>query len=642
MLFLHLLSFKPLSGSLIGLLAVAECCLPWPKAVECVILRKQRLPFMKRLVIISSPDGATEDERLSELATFLGVSTEILPFERDRSSAHELLSSVRPGPCSLAMHMETLRQVHHALSPGTTLQQLLDDRFSEILVYGVSAVAETNDAMRDLTDGMIHSLTMRPFQILRYSIPHDARELCAQLAGQSLSTNKEHSASTLEIRSGCGSVETIMAANERPMFVRFRTATRDLFLLAGRMPDLSKQLSRETGLGDDCIPLLPPLIFLRYCFLENCWHGDEAAARLIIDDPILTKNYGTLDFETLKTSMRRLGYGTSIAFIPWNYWRSSRRSTARLLNADSSLSICVHGCDHTNHEFQLGAVSVLAQRASLGIQRMEKHQNRVGVPFEDVMVFPQGQFSKAAIPALRSANYLAAVNSTCFPTDYEPGDLRIADFLWPAVTCFDGFPVFQRRYPRSTFEFALDLFLGKPALLVEHHEYFRDDCRAIEKFVAALQRIEPNLSWPGLSDQLMRSNMRRRSDDGSTEIRFFTRRFRFTPKEAENGRYRLIKFEPNPETIERVLVDSKCVSFGFEEDNLLLEVQAVPGQLRNIEILDRAKQTVPIRSFGFSHNTRVLARRGLSEFRDNTLARHGGLLKIAKGIAKGLKLTGES
>lgn len=617
-------------------------CSAWPKAVEFVILRGQRLSFMKQLVIISSPGGATEDERLSALATFLGVSNEILPFERDRCSAHELLNQVRPGLCGLAMHIETLRQVHRALSPGTTLQQLLDDRFSEILVYGVSAAAETNDALKALTDGAIHALTMHSIQTVRYSIPHETRGLCAQLAGQSFSTNNEHSACTLEIRSGCGLVETIVAANDHPMFVRFRTETRDLFLLASRMPELSKPLSWNISLGDDCIPLLPPLIFLRHCFPESCWHGGEATARLIIDDPLLTKNYGALDFGTLKTSMQRLGYGTSIAFIPWNHWRSSRRSAARLLNADSNLSICVHGCDHTNHEFQSGSASVLAQRASLGIQRMEKHRNRVGVPFEDVMVFPQGQFSKAAIPGLRSANYLAAVNSTCFPTDYEPDDLRIADFLMPAVTRYDGFPIFNRRYPRSTFEFALDLFLGKPAILVEHHEYFRDRCKGIEGFVAALQRIEPNLSWPGLSEQLMRSNMRRRSDDGSIEMQFFTRRFRFTPKEAEDGRYRLAKFEPNPDTVERVLVDAKSVSFGFEKGNLVLEVQAVPGQLGNIEIIDRATPSAPIHSFGTAHNARVLLRRGLSEFRDGTLSRHKGLMKVAKRLAKTMKTTGDA
>ncbi len=595
---------------------------------------------MKRLVIISSPDGAAEDERLSDLAAFLGVSTEILPFEPGRSPAHELLTRVRPGACGLAMHIETLRQVYLALNPSSTLQKLLADRFSEILVYGVTA--EANDSLKALTDGVIHALTTHPVQTVRYSLPHEARELCAQLAGQSLLANEKHSASTFEIQSACGLVETIMAANQHPMFVRVRTVSGDLFLLAGRMPDLSKQLSRETGLGDNCIPLIPPLIFLRHCFPKTCWHGDEATARLIIDDPILTRNYGGLDFETLKTSMHQFGYGASIAFIPWNHWRSSRRSVARLLNADSHLSICIHGCDHTNHEFQLGSASVLAQRASLGIQRMEKHQNRVGAAFEDVMVFPQGQFSRAAIPALRSANYLAAVNSTCFPTDYEPNDLRIADLLWPAVTCFDGFPVFQRHYPRSTFECALDLFLGKPAFIVEHHEYFRDRCKAIEGFVAALQRIEPNLSWPGLSEQLMRSNMRRERDDGSIEIQFFTRRFKFTPKTDEEGSYRLLKFEPNPEAVERVLVGGESVSFGLEKDKLVLEVQATPRQLINVEILDRVAPSAPVYSFGAAHNARVLLRRRLSEFRDGTLSRHKGLLKAAKRVARALKVTGEN
>ena len=597
---------------------------------------------MKRLLIISSPDGAIEDARLSEIATFVGVPTEILPFECDGSSAHELLYPVRPGPCALAMRMETLRQVHGAVSPGITLQQLLDDRFSEILVYSVPSAAETNDALTALTNGMIRGLTLQPIQTVRYSLPHEARELCAQLAGQSLSTNKEHSTSALEIRPGCGSVDTIMAANERPMFVRFRAPTRDLFLLAGRIPALSTRLSRETGPGDDCIPFLPPLIFLRHCFPESCWHGNEATARLIIDDPLLTKKYGVLDFENLKTSMQRLGYGTSVAFIPWNHWRSSRRSTARLLGPDSNLSICVHGCDHTNHEFRLGSASVLAQKAALGIQRMEKHQKRVGAPFEDVMVFPQGQFSKAAIQALRSANYIAAVNSTCFPTDYEPDDLKIADFLWPAVTCFGGFPIFQRRYPRDACEFALDLFLGKPALLVEHHEFFRDDCKAIEEVVAALQRIEPRLSWPSLTTQLMRSNLRRRLDNGCTEVRFFTRRFQLVPRGAEPCRHVLSKLEPDSSIVKDVLVDGTSTPFGFEDGFLKIEIETNERQPKNIEILDQTVQPLPVRSFGVAHNARVFVRRGLSEFRDGTLSRHKGLMKVAKRVAKALKATGEA
>jgi hypothetical protein len=598
---------------------------------------------MKRLIIISSPDGAIEDERLSELADFLGVPTEIQRLEHDGRSVGELLSRIPPDPCCLAMHLGTLNRVYHDLSPGTTLRQLLDDRFSNILVYGVPAHAGPNDALKSLSNGAIQAFTAQPIRTIEYYLPPSASELCAQLAGQSLVTSQEHRVTTFEVQSDSGCVQTIMSANEQPMFVRLKARAGDLYLLASGMPDLRKPLTPGAGLGDESIPLLPPLIFLRHCFAETCWHSTEApTARLIIDDPTLSTKYGALDFATLKASMRRLGYGTSIAYIPWNHWRSSRRSAAGLLSDGSALSICIHGCDHTNHEFQLEPAPVLARKAALGMQRMERLQNRVGVPFEDVMVFPQGRFCKAAISALRSTNYLAAVNTTCFPTDYAPNDLTIADFLTPAVTRFDGFPIFQRRYPRSLFELSLDLFLGKLLLIVEHHEYFLDGCERIEEFIAKLQRIEPKLTWPGLPEQMMKSNMRRRRHDGSTEVLFVTRRFRFTPREAEGGLHRLVKFEPDPALIERVLVDGTSVPFGFEKGYLAFEVQGVSGQVRTIQVVDRTLSTTPVRSFGPAYNAGVLLRRGLSEFRDGTLSRHKRLMKVAIRAARAFKATGNS
>jgi hypothetical protein len=63
--------------------------------------------------------------------------------------------------------------------------------------------------------------------------------------------------------------------------------------------------------------------------------------------------------------------------------------------------------------------------------------------------------------------------------------------------------------------------------------------------------------------------------------------------------------------------------------------------VRNIEVVDR-QQPDRARGFGIVHNTGALLRRGLSEFRDNTLARRPGLLKIAKGVARGLKVTGDA
>ena len=602
----------------------------------------RKATFMKRLVIISSPGGAAEDRRLSDLADFFGVSAEMLSFAPSSGAASDLLGRIQPGPCSLAMHHKTLSRMVAAAKSQDELRQRFAVRFAEIFLYGEPAPAEQDKALEALTGGVLRGLRLHPAQPVRYAFPHTAKEFSAQLAGQSLLVSQEQTTASLEVGPENASVQTILTANERPIFVRIQSSATTIFLAAGQMPDLRRPLLRDEDWETGCIPILPPLIFLRACFPESCWHGAEAAARLIIDDPTLTQHYGALDFDLLKASMLRMGYGASVAFIPWNYWRTSRRAAGQMLAPGANLSVCIHGCDHTNHEFQLGSAAMLARKAALGIERMEKLRQRTRVSFEDVMVFPQGQFSKASIPGLRAANFLAAVNTTCFPIDYQPNDLHLADFLLPAITRFDGFPLFQRRYPRSAFASALDLFLGKPALLVEHHEYFRDRCRAMEEFVAELQGIEPNLSWPGLAELAARSRQERRGENGAVEIRFFTRRFRYTANEGGSGSYRLFKFEPDPGAVDRVLIDSRSVAFGFEQGDLQFEMQAEAGQVKAIEIVDRVRPAPPIRSFGSGHNARVLLRRGLSEFRDNTLSHHKVLLQIARRCVQALKAKGEA
>ena len=72
-----------------------------------------------------------------------------------------------------------------------------------------------------------------------------------------------------------------------------------------------------------------------------------------------------------------------------------------------------------------------------------------------------------------------------------------------------------------------------------------------------------------------------------------------------------------------------------------LELELKPSQSRKIEIVDEPKQPVARRNFGLSYNVRVLLRRELSEFRDNALSKHPGILQAAKRIAKSLRVTGD-
>jgi hypothetical protein len=595
---------------------------------------------MEHLILVSCPEQAEEDQRLLTLAALTGVSTTTVVVQDVGVLVPRLLSEFRPGTFCLAMSSDTLAAISKVSIEGADLHSVISRCSTELLVFGCDGSKEQCSALSRLTAGAVSEVRVLN-QAERFALPQNTMSLSRQLAGQSFSVHQEARISTFELKCAAPAVEIIMTANERPMYVRMKRGSCQIFLLAAELADVNKSLSRNHGLENYYAALVPLLIFLRHCFGVSCWHAPESTAQLIIDDPVLSDRYGFLDYRTLMQSMQRCQYGTSIAFIPWNSWRTSRQDASRLLGeASSNLAICIHGCDHTNREFE--AANHLDRKAALAMRRMQSQQKRTGAAFDKVMVFPQGLFSTAAIPALRDNNYLAAVNTTCFPTDNAPDDLKISDFLRPAITRYNGFPLFQRHYPRRLFDFAFAIFLGKPALVVEHHEYFREGYGALEEFVSELYKMEPALSWPTLTAQLTRSCLHRTCPNGSVEVQFFTRRFQLVNSGGSANHFLLSKHEPNTETIQSVLVDGASVPFSFDKSFLKLEVLANSGQVRNIQIVDRERAPQHASDFGVVHNAGVLMRRGLSEFRDNTLARHGKLLKAAKGIARVLKVTGDA
>jgi hypothetical protein len=274
---------------------------------------------------------------------------------------------------------------------------------------------------------------------------------------------------------------------------------------------------------------------------------------------------------------------------------------------------------------------------------MERHRSRTGLPFDPIMVFPQGKFSGAAIRALRSSGYLAAVNSTCFPTDPGAEPLTIADFLRPAITRFHGFPIFQRRYPRRLFDFAFDIFLGRPALIVQHHGDFSAGYRQLEEFVNGLYKMEPKLTWSALSDQLMQSCTMRSRSQGWAEVQFFTARFRFENTLPKRATFAFSKREPDGSVVASVLVDGTSVPFSVDDGLLRFEHEIGSGQGIDVRVVDRSGLPVPaFKRPGVIHAVGVSTRRALSELRDNTLARYPRLLAAATDIATRMKVTGSS
>lgn len=566
----------------------------------------------------------------------MGVSARTISIEELRVTLLELES--RPGgqPTCLAMSACTLARIFQKSEVGAKFQTLLETEPIELLVFGWTDEVEHQRSLLQLSAGRVSEIKALNEQSKQFLLPRAAGEVSAQLAGLAFPGSYEEPPFAFGTNSS--EVETIMLADEHAVFVRFQSGKGRIYLIGGPLADIRKPLHRKRGVEHYYGPLVPPLVFLRGCFAATCWQALRFTARLTIDDPLLSSRYGFLDYGELERSMELHRYGTSIAFIPWNWWRTKRKMAARWLGAHQDLTICVHGCDHTEREFETPDAALLDVKAALAMQRMQSQQKRTGATFEAVMIFPQGRFSKAAINALRANRFLAAVNTTVFPIDHGPMDITIADLLRPAVTRYDGFPIFMRHYSRKLFDIAFDIFLGKPALLVEHHQAFRDGCAAMETVVGELHKVEPSLTWPSLSDQLMNSCLLRTRPNGINEVMFFTKQFRLMAPGARSGRFLLMKQEPDAERVKDVLVDDERVPFSIDGGVLRIAIEAHTGQLRRIEIVDRERASQAVGRLGVAYNTGVLLRRGLSEARDNVLARSDRFRKSAKALVKGLKI----
>ena len=595
------------------------------------------MPSGKHLLLVTlGREPAAQERRLLALAEVMGVPARTVAVEAGQLLSQQVIDEYRPGELTMAMSAATLAAASQGSGPG--LEKLFNGILSELLVFACTGAPEEQLALRTLSAGEVS--TVVPLEVERQSffIPLESSPYCRQLAGLGFSGGYQEPAFAFH---PARPADRILTANGRPVFVCFMRGSAQVFLLGGPLPSVAQPVRAEDGIESHYAGLTPPLIFLRHCFPESCWHSPQSTARLIVDDPLLAMRYGLLEFEKLQASMQRNRYGTTIAFIPWNAWRTTRQNAKQILGQDSNLSICIHGCDHTNHEFQSLDEGLLDAKAALAMARMEAQQTRTGAPFEPVMVFPQGRFSAPAIQALRANHYLAAVNTTVFPAGPETAEIALGDLLRPAVTRFSGFPIFPRHYPRNPFDSAFDLFLGKPALLVEHHHFFGAGFEAMEAIAAGLYKVEPSLSWPSLSGQLTRCCLQRVLPSGETDVMFFTRRFLLENREGRGDRFLLEKHEPDAELIAGVTVDGAATPYSIENGTLRLEVQAQPGEHRVIEIVDRERARRRPSSLGMAYNARVLLRRGLSEFRDNTLARHEGLLKAANGIARVLGVTGD-
>ena len=153
---------------------------------------------------------------------------------------------------------------------------------------------------------------------------------------------------------------------------------------------------------------------------------------------------------------------------------------------------------------------------------MNRHESITGICHDRVMVFPQGIFSEAAMSALKHSGLIAAVNSDVISSDSQPRAVTISEVWDTAVMGYSDFPIFTRRYPwEGIANFAFDVMLGKPAIVLIHHDYCSDHCARLIDFIEGLNALKRPLTWSSLGEVVRRSYRQREVSPDVVELEMY-------------------------------------------------------------------------------------------------------------------------
>jgi hypothetical protein len=586
------------------------------------------------VVVLSGKTPAPSENNARKIAEFLGAEVTLVSVATacDIESVKQLVP-----PCTaVIVHADTLVEMAEVLGAGVNGLLALVDLAAHIFAYGFQATDRHASILTALSSGGLLRLEPLPKANSAFIVSDRDRESCGQFSGLSVQVaDRTRDACFVEGRPRDGQTALIQAAGQ-PFFVRVDHGKSELFFVAcSELGNLDELIPSKTGLLPWFSRVVPLIIFLRSALGNHIWHSDRSQACFIIDDPLLKQQYGFLNYSRLLETMGEQRFCACIAFIPWNY-RRSRKQVARMFSTvPSPLSLCIHGCDHTRGEFASPGYEVLRDKARLALDRMQLHSELSGVPFADVMVFPQGLFSTEAIKALEACGYLAAVNTNPCPSN-KPDALTLRDLLDVAVTRFEGFPVFARHYPRDPAEFAYDLFLGKPALVVEHHGYFRNGYKELETFVKRLDELDNGLEWHDLANIFSQTCLKKVMPNGDVHIRFYTHRFRLTNSGARSETYVLFRRWISEGQLPSVTLNGREWMRERTDDSLSITLSLDPGETADIRIFSKCAAGTSTVSWKptKTHNARVFARRVLCEFRDDHVETNGLISGLISNVRK--------
>jgi len=575
-------------------------------------------PLVETAIVLSDLQPSAKDAQIVGVLDFFGIASRRLQLADWTTEDHPPDGASRARLfCSSDVFAQLLGQ-YEAEGDGI---HLCRDRVHSVFVYGGQEVQSLQTVVRRITNDPAARILEDEPAVMEWALSDASPEFCGPMSGIRVPAVKG------DRRAEFGGVaaERIISGHGSAAFFRGDCYGIPVFVcVSSRIVDLDEPL--RTGnfdIRDHFISAVPIVLYTKWAFSDVCWKSPTTGACVVIDDPLLSRRYGFLIFSDLLDVMKRHGFSTNIAFIPWN-WRRSTSTVARLFAENQpSYSLSIHGCDHTAGEFGTRDLDLLAWKARLASDRMSRHQSRTGIQHDHVMVFPQGVFSDAAMSVLKSADFIGTVNTEVISTDGVAQTIRTSDVWDVAVMSYHDFPLFTRRYPsQGIANFAFDILLGKPCLVVIHHDYCRDQYKHLSEFVEQLNALNCRLSWTNLGDVVRGACRQRELSTDVVEIEMYASESVLANHFEQRKRFVVKKRECEPSAVKDVLVDSEQTAWQCEAGELRLALDLNPGQVARVCV--RFRESVPgNQSYpqGLRYKVKTLLRRVASEARDNYWAR---------------------
>jgi hypothetical protein len=571
------------------------------------------------------------DDRLSKLAQFLGITCEPLFLDKEASNYAEYLSeALHNQDCCLAINPQVIEQWTGGTLPAA-LVSCLTSRFRYLLVHGLTEDCFSDKLLKALSNDRLCGVRRIADTGQRYEIAANSRDISEAFSGVSFGPANPANDHVFSAKLDNPTVRAPITIGGDPfMAVVKRDKTEIVFLASKDTLDVNREIGNAL-LSEYFSRFLPHAMAVRYMFGEESWRPVEHHASIIIDDPLLRPTYGFLNFERLLRLVEESNLFVTIAFIPYNYRRNSRRIVRMFRENRERLAICFHGNDHTTEELASSDTSRLNTMLDIAESRMRIHHKSSGLDCHRVMVFPQEYFSVEAMKVLKSRNFHAATSSMSHPA-HRAVSLTLAELAQPAVLRYGGFPLFLRKYSRDIKkqDIAFNLFFGSPILIVDHHDVFRCPETLLEA-VSMVKSVAPEISWCDLETAVAKSTLTRTSPDSTRHVRAYSGTVRIVNERNSLQQYSVewndLGQSPAPEQVREG--GKSCRSFEVDESGTRVALELAPGQSETLSLVYRNNYP-RLRGLGFSWRAKAYLRRRLSEVRDNYVSKNRHVLAFAK------------